>query len=444
MHRCIDWTYRRWVLHSCAVAVFLLAGGGPTPVYANSPPSDAPAKARLEQLNRELERLTAAVEKEGGTRIVRRRLEDEPPSHAEAALAAWHQTHDAEYQKLLQRLAPPPEICTDPPPVAKPNVDDDRDGIPDQLEQALLTKFRPYYCFSSTQDHEPYNPVGAGFYLTVSEINENGDEDSHTILEQTALAADISNSLKLNYKNYGFSDLTKTKAATNYHLNPLANVPGFSKDPGRHGLAWRAVKASGHLGLYGHVTPIRLKQAEAYTPSHVPHPSDEGDVFYKIEFWQFFGYSDTRAVNDVGDHEGDWCTVQLLYSPARDAAGDKYSGICTVLHYAHGKEMRFNLAAVKGQGLTPGPFIEYRGPHTTDDSNLNDEGHINDNRVRFFADPVTHAYTHPVVYIEAGSHEFWPSEFWSFPQACAFSRARRPILARLSIRCAKRLRPKWC
>ena len=29
-------------------------------------------------------------------------------------------------------------------------------------------------------------------------------------------------------------------------------------------------------------------------------------------------------------------------------------------------------------------------------------------------DPQSGQYTHPVVYIEYGSHEFWPSQFWDF------------------------------
>ena len=31
-----------------------------------------------------------------------------------------------------------------------------------------------------------------------------------------------------------------------------------------------------------------------------------------------------------------------------------------------------------------------------------------------FKDPVTGGFTHPVVFVEHGGHEFWPSPFWEF------------------------------
>jgi hypothetical protein len=36
------------------------------------------------------------------------------------------------------------------------------------------------------------------------------------------------------------------------------------------------------------------------------------------------------------------------------------------------------------------------------------------NLVRFFKDPQTREFSHPVVYIENGSHEFYPSENWTY------------------------------
>jgi hypothetical protein len=40
-----------------------------------------------------------------------------------------------------------------------------------------------------------------------------------------------------------------------------------------------------------------------------------------------------------------------------------------------------------------------------------------DRVVRLYRDPVSGAYVHPEVYIERGSHEFWPTEAWSMAQA---------------------------
>lgn len=37
--------------------------------------------------------------------------------------------------------------------------------------------------------------------------------------------------------------------------------------------------------------------------------------------------------------------------------------------------------------------------------------------LRLFRDPVSGEYGHPVVFIEHGGHEFWPSPFWSYTGA---------------------------
>jgi hypothetical protein len=95
------------------------------------------------------------------------------------------------------------------------------------------------------------------------------------------------------------------------------------------------------------------------------------------------GYSSDNKPLDLGDHEGDWDTVQLIVAPAHPSTGTPAT-IRTVLFYAHGKE------------------IEPKA-----------RNHV----VRMFKDPVTGAFTHPVVFVEHGGHEFWPSPSMEFEGA---------------------------
>ncbi|MDB6101928.1 MAG: hypothetical protein JWO52_1927 [Gammaproteobacteria bacterium] len=43
--------------------------------------------------------------------------------------------------------------------------------------------------------------------------------------------------------------------------------------------------------------------------------SATGNVFYKIEYWQFFCYNGAHTTSNLGDHEGDWISVQLIVDP---------------------------------------------------------------------------------------------------------------------------------
>jgi hypothetical protein len=112
---------------------------------------------------------------------------------------------------------------------------------------------------------------------------------------------------------------------------------------------------------------------------------------------------------DIADHEGDWATIQLLYDPAQER-------IVKVFHYAHGDEMQFDMATVTNTEIvftSWGKYKEYRGPNYG--KSFDDVGATaQNNTVRFYQDSQTLEYTHPVVYIEYGSHEFWPTQAGSY------------------------------
>jgi hypothetical protein len=178
----------------------------------------------------------------------------------------------------------------------------------------------------------------------------------------------------------------------------------------------------------------------------------------KLEYWQAFGYShDSANFSALADHEGDWCTVQLYVdagwweSPRPDRA------ILFVVHYLHGNQIGFNMGfadAVPVTTVVParprndkGPTYtaqEFHGPHYSDSVELwgtvapafppnqqNQRFFAQNNILQlategpFLASPVSglhgkpvpgisFSFQHPVVYVEWGGHEFWPTPAWSF------------------------------
>jgi len=295
---------------------------------------------------------------------------------------------------------------------ATPIKDDDGDGLDDNYEDSLLYKFRPYFLFSkdlvegrSTEEH--YNPTDVLWYLQHSELLAGGTEDSPIILNNDILNKDPMRLIQV-YKNdsaYGWSDITKTYKKTYYHINPLAEAHGVGHDPGRHGQPWGEILLRKNLGLYGHV----VRANRNYNRGEIQREDGTYD-YIKIEYWQFFGYNNANAVQDAGDHEGDWATIQLLYDPAQDK-------IVKVFHYAHGDEIQFDMT-ISGIGSTIvnkewGRYKEFWGPNHN--KSFDQAGATaQNNTVRFYLDPQTNEYTHPVVYIEYGTHEFWPTEHGAY------------------------------
>jgi hypothetical protein len=303
--------------------------------------------------------------------------------------------------------------ATQPAVLETPEIDTDQDGIPDHVEDQLLARFRPYYKFSKDGDDEHLNPTDALWYIAQCNLKLGEDEGSTPILSNDALASDPT--IILLASNNGVSNISLNKAQTDYRLDPLESIAGIPGDPGRHGNNWREVLDKGNVGLYGHVVPYRQSSSQGDFRKYEIAGLDPDRAYYKIEYWQFFGYSDTNAVFEIGDHEGDWTTIQLLYDPEEKT-------IISVFHYTHGVEIKFDMSST--QYIQPvGDFQEHRGPnygkavgfgggsdHAWDLGVQWAQNH----KVRFFRDPDSGEYSHPVVYIEYGTHEFWPSEDFDY------------------------------
>jgi hypothetical protein len=116
----------------------------------------------------------------------------------------------------------------------------------------------------------------------------------------------------------------------------------------------------------------------------------------KIEYWQFFPFNGGSA-----PHEGDWDSVQLMIDlnskslPCQSGTQAGFGLIMSIFHYHHGDESRFHFTNCKNKSPTSEPgIVEF-----TDS---------NSEKVQLFQDADGNL-THPVVYIEYATHEFWPT-----------------------------------
>jgi hypothetical protein len=277
------------------------------------------------------------------------------------------------------------------------------------------------------------------FYINSSDLLRKGDEGSTPLIGNDQLAVSPNLVLTANLSGNQYcsdtgpgsgavhtcvSNLFLNRRQTDYRINPLEHPPGSTvSNPGRHGQDWPTVERLGNVGLYGHVVPIKLAAptwACTVRWNFAPRPTT-GTLYYEVEYWQFFGYNSDDKPLDEGDHEGDWENVSLLIQPAiRDSQPEK---IVSVMMYAHGLEFRFDMqGSITAPIVIGSSILEHRGPNYGRDVDI----HLGDQQcsksvagaqnkvLRMRSDPVTGLATHPMVYLERGSHEFWPTEHWSY------------------------------
>jgi hypothetical protein len=132
----------------------------------------------------------------------------------------------------------------------------------------------------------------------------------------------------------------------------------------------------------------------------------------------------------VLDHSGDWCTVQLYVDASWAFSNQPDKAILAVYHYAHGLQFGFDMSRVATLLPSPTTFQGYsiqelRGPFYGQPVNMNVQAGETDsavqaaqnNVVQLAQDPASHLYLHPVVYVEWGGHEFFPTSDWSYELA---------------------------
>lgn len=295
-------------------------------------------------------------------------------------------------------------------------VDRDHDFVDDNLEDFLLEKFRPFFKFSYDDGIEQYRPCDASWYVKNSALGSNylkgsiNTDDCPVIpgLDQACVTDNpecIFNPSKVPEP----PDLYYYAGRTNYHFVP--------SDAAKHGSDWSEILSQKKIGLYGHVVPVILGSVSDYQTRKIfPYDIQENKkLYYKVEYWQFFGYNYAHGHTggrDYGDHEGDWTTIQLLI----DARTEK---IVSLFYYAHGQETRFDIeSSMVPVVLNPNygsTFLEYSGENANypadDDVANGGSGHDtrNNRHVILYREERETDFLHPVVFIENGSHEFWPT-----------------------------------
>jgi len=281
------------------------------------------------------------------------------------------------------------------PKVKAVSNDRDEDEISDKVEERLLERYRPFYKFSKKGGKEEnYRPTDALDQIRWGGLRDGDWYDGKFPRPETVK---LCGSTDINLPRHLIDcltvdgkkklDILETPRKTKYYLN--------ISDAKRGGADWNTA-ISNAPGLYGHVV--------------------RAGTLIKIEYWQYFAYNGQDA---VGDHEGDWCTVQLFYDPLKD-------DLVQTCHWAHGKGISCDLRKTRNIIPLGDDIFEYRGSnYHSDPGSLHwDYGSgkeqprysydYQDNTVRFFK---KNNGMHVVVYLERDAHEFWPTENGSWPGA---------------------------
>jgi len=260
--------------------------------------------------------------------------------------------------------------------------DNDHDTINDDLEMELLKRFRPYYKFSRDEKYLPSDALyqlqhailrkrkiaeGSPSFLHSQPLDCTGATDDP---KQILICADQS------------MDLIQ-KLQPTIHAIDLNDSLRSDPDSGKSDDWDSAISTS--PGLYGHVV--------------------KDDTLLKIEYWQFFPYSESSSSGFA--HEGDWETMQLWY----EQSSDKVVGVC---YWAHGAGICFDMNRGK-KIYTENGFTYYQGsdinqtlqPIIPKDLESNRYPQAYQNRsISFYTKDNS---MHPVIYIEKNNHAFWPS-----------------------------------
>jgi hypothetical protein len=346
-----------------------------------------------------------------------------------------------------------------------------KDGLTAATRQQLLKDYAPLLLYS--YDHgsdEQYAPIDVVPFVQASSLQS--DMSGVSSLPNSTLQNLSSVLVILNPNNQ-----TASPAGTIASGSP-AKLYLESSGAAQKGDDWKTIpqglNAQGmNVGTYGRAILLNLNDSQHDLQNdpalpwdilraryHCSDPQPCAAQVIKLEYWQFFGYShDSANFSALADHEGDWCTVQLYVdagwweSPRPDRA------ILFVVHYLHGNQIGFNMGSADAVPVTTavparpqndkGPTYtaqEFHGPHYGDSVEL--YGTVapafppNQTNQRFIAQnntlqlategpvfvspasglpgqPVHPAgihvsFQHPVVYVEWGGHEFWPTPAWSF------------------------------
>jgi hypothetical protein len=355
-------------------------------------------------------------------------------------------------------------------------LDSDGDGIPDEQEALLINRFAPYVRYTKGEENRPIDPLS---FIQDSDLVVYGNftDSQDTVLVPNSVLAKTPTAVQSYAWGTSIMDsfnpsadykscvMTSTYKAVNIAIRP-------SKDGWEGGAPWSDSSNAHLVGMFAHVSPFVPNSASDLAGEHWgPGPNGPLSVAtagncalrlpdctnvanpaacavippshyisvckhcIKIEYYQLFGLNNTHEAG-IANHEGDLSIVTVVYDSDQNAA-------VGISNWVHGIEIRYDLTdpgsscqIAGGQKICKGTNSGYQnlnlislgevgGGKIGAIKNLSAIAQAQNNLVFFNPDPskadstIPKDFEHPNVYVELGSHEFWPTQNWGVTGAPA-------------------------
>jgi hypothetical protein len=393
----------------------------------------------------------------------------------QADRAAWMAKHPdfMKIQTQLENGCWPKDPCSSalipsPKVSSRLNEDSDGDGISDRTEAALIKRFAPYIRFTKGEDRHPQEFADFVKKSNLVTPNHWTSGDDQVFIANNYLVA---NPLVVeSFKGYQGTSLIDSfylandgKTCTSSAERTYAIHPYI--DDWEGGAPWSQVSNNHIPGVVAHVSPFTPNAASDLAgehfvtvngslvstgdtcarrldPGNCPSGSDPNSPScsvippstyvssckhcVKIEYYEFFGLNDDHQ-NGIANHEGDLSIVTLIYDPDMKNMAGAQGRVVSVSHWIHGLEVRYDLLSSQSHCIVKnsekvclGENSPYADPEIMGGSDfstvhLNELHKAQNNTVTFHADldnPTQADPEHPEVFVERGSHEFWPTSLW--------------------------------
>jgi len=373
----------------------------------------------------------------------------------------WIASHP-QFTTLQNELAQcRPNACPDIPAIPLRSLDHDGDGIADAEETALIKRFAPFVRFTKGEDRRPIefaDFVKDSDLVTPHHWSSGNDAviipNSQLVANQLSIETvpgAMGTSLLGSFgPGPGYTSCV-TAASRNYALRP-------SKDDWEGGEPWTADSNNHLAGMAAHVSPFVPNSAADLTGVHLTNGVATPETCtllkdgckdatspackviptahyiatckhcIKIEYYLFFGLNDDHQ-NGIANHEGDLSIVTVIFDPDQQAGpGSDAGAAVSISHWMHGIEVRYDLLdpnstcpVSNSEKICSGvnsshQDLELMGGAGYSTKHLNQIALAQNNTVMFHADlnnPGQQNPEHPEVFVERGSHEFWPTSKWS-------------------------------
>lgn len=389
------------------------------------------------------------------------------PCYDYAARDAWIQSHP-QYTVLQKEVeACQPVQCPLPAAATDPR-DQDGDGIPDLVEANLIKRFAPYIRYTKGESNRPIDFITFVQSADLVTPNHWDSSNDQVVIPNKTLASTPLAAISLTPPYWGTTLIgsfepnndgktCSTSAHLAYALRP-------SKGDWQDGAPWSAISNASMPGMAAHVSPftpnspadlpgehfvatpegktvataptcaLRRDACASPTTSSVCAVIPESTYVktckhcIKIEYYQLYGINNPHHAG-IANHEGDLSIVTVVYDPDQ---GNGAGAAVAASHWIHGIEVRYDLlspqsgCSIKGAEKTcrgrnySDANLELMGGSDFSTKHLSQIAAAQNNIVIFHADldainPTT--FEHPEVFVELGSHEFWPTSNWSVLEA---------------------------